>query len=205
MNIGESVVLNLTARYAAAFGIMAINNRINQAVVTRSENDYDIQVYDDYDPDFEAITLIYGIAENEVKLRFSQMLESDGNGSIYAPPMMINFSREKNLIETEVSGGDAVVVERWGTKPWNIEMRGILIDLHNRKYPTQKVEDLCRLFEVNDTLKIEGDQFVEKNISRIYLKDVSITPVEGYMDTVQFTLAASSINEVSFTLINPNS
>ncbi|WP_066435568.1 DUF6046 domain-containing protein [Chryseobacterium sp. CCH4-E10] len=205
MNIGESVVLNLTARYAAAFGIMAINNRINQAVVTRSENDYDVQVYDDYDPDFEAITLIYGIAENEVKLRFSQMLESDGNGSIYAPPMMINFSREKNLIETEVSGGDAVVVERWGTKPWNIEMRGILIDLHNRKYPTQKVEDLCRLFEVNDTLKVEGDQFVEKNISRIYLKDVSITPVEGYMDTVQFTLAASSINEVSFTLINPNS
>ncbi len=68
----------------------------------------------------------------------------------------------------------------------------------------KKVEQLCRLFEYNNTIAVVGQQFYEKNIKNIYLKDVSITLVEGFQDTMQFTLNASSINEVGFTLINPD-
>lgn len=204
MRNGESIVINLAARYAAAFGIMAINNRINQAVITREENEYNIEVYEDYDPTSEEVTMSYGSAGNQIELKFAKMLEGSGGGSIYAPPLMINFSREKNLIETEVSGGDMVVIERWGTKPWNIDIRGILIDVENHRYPTEKVDALCRFFEHNYTIRVKGQQFIEKNIKSIYLKDVSFTPVEGFQDTMQFTLSASSINEVNFTLINPN-
>lgn len=204
MTNGESVIINLAARYAAAFGIMAINNRINQAVITREENKYNIEVYEDYNPDFEEVTMSYGSGKDAVSLKFAKMLEGSGEDSIYAPPLMMNFSREKNLIETEVSGGDMVVIERWGTKPWNIDIRGILIDVENRTYPTKKVDELCRFFEHNDTIEVIGKQFFEKNIVSIYLKDLSITTVEGFQDTLQFTLSASSINEVNFTLINPN-
>ncbi|MEE6129073.1 DUF6046 domain-containing protein [Chryseobacterium arthrosphaerae] len=204
MTNGESIVINLAARYAAAFGIMAINNKINQAVINREENEYNIEVYEDYDPAFEEVTMSYGLKENKVSLKFAKMLEGSGDGSIYAPPLMMNFSREKNLIETEVSGGDTVVIERWGTKPWNIDIRGILIDVENHRYPTKKIDELCRFFENNDIIRVKGQQFIEKNIKNIYLKDVSITSVEGFQDTMQFTLTASSINEVNFTLINPN-
>ncbi|AZB17577.1 hypothetical protein EG352_07260 [Chryseobacterium indologenes] len=204
MNNGDSIVINLAARYAAAFGIMAINNKINQAVINREENKYNIEIYEDYDPAFEEVTMSYGSNDDKVSLKFAKMLEGSGDGSIYAPPLMMNFSREKNLIETQVSGSDMVVIERWGTKPWNIDIRGILVDIENRKYPTEQVKKLCKFFENNSTIAVIGEQFLEKDITSIYLKDVSITSVEGFQDTLQFTLSASSINEVTFSLINPN-
>ncbi|AKK73777.1 hypothetical protein OK18_15235 [Chryseobacterium gallinarum] len=203
MTNGESIVINLAARYAAAFGIMAINNRINQAVINRKDNQYNVEVYEDFDPDFEAVTMSYGPAKDAIELKFAKMLEGD-DSSIYAPPLMMNFNRGKNLIETQVSGGDMVVIERWGTKPWDIEIRGILIDVENRSYPSKKIQQLCRFFEHNDTIAVVGGQFMDKNIKNIFLKDVSITTVEGFQDTIQFTLTASSINEVNFTLLNPN-
>lgn len=204
MTNGESIVINLAARYAAAFGIMAISNKINQVVVTQEDNKYNVEVYEDFDPDFEEVKFSFGDSNNPTDLFFAKMLEGSGDDTIYAPPLMMNFSREKSLIETQVSGGDAIVIERWGTKPWNIEIRGVLIDVENRKYPSKKIEQLCRLFEHNNTIAVIGQQFYEKNIKNIYLKDVSITPVEGFQDTMQFTLNASSINEVGFTLINPD-
>lgn len=200
MTVGESVVINLAARYAAAFGIVAISNAINNVVVTREENKYGVEVYEDIDSVFEDITFKY----NGLELKFSQMLENDGSGSIYAPPLMINFSREKNLIETQISGGDGVVIERWGTKPWNIDIKGVLIDVENRKYPTSKIKELCNFFEHNNIIQVVGQQFGEKNIDSVYLKEVSISPVEGFQDTMQFTLTASSIKAATYTLLKPN-
>jgi len=204
MTIGESVVINLAARYAAAFGIVAVSNAINTAVISRDENKYSVDVYDDLDPAFEDVILKYKVGNEEFPFKFSAMLEGDGNGTIYAPPLMINFSREKNLIETPISGGDGVVVERWGTKPWNVDIKGVLIDVENRSYPKSKIQQLNEIFEQNGVLTVIGDQFDDKNIKSIYLKDVSITPIEGFQDTIQFSLQASSIKEVTYTLLTPN-
>lgn len=217
MTIGESIVINLADRYASAFGIVAVNNAINTAVATKEKNHYKFHVYEDLDKVFEETEFIYHElpVENllrfagiytpiEKSLKFGAMLLNDGQGSIYAPPLMINFSREKNLIETNISGGDGVVVERWGTKPWNLDIKGILIDFENRNYPTEKIKELNKFFEHNGTIKVIGTQFEEKNIESIYIRDISITPIEGFQDTIQFTINASSIKEVSFTLLNPN-
>lgn len=204
MKIGESIVLNLAARYAAAFGIVAVSNKINQAIVNRDENKYSVDIYEDFDEAFEQVIFSYNTEEKKTELNFATMLHGDGNGSVYAPPLMINFSREKNLIETEVSGGDNVVIERWGTKPWDIDIKGVLIDVENRKYPTEKIEELCKFFEFNNIIRVDGQQFFEKNIDSIYLKSISITPVEGFQDTMQFSLSARSVKEVTYTLLKPN-
>lgn len=192
-------MINLAARYAAAFGIIAISNKINQVVAIKEDNKYQVEVYEDFDGTFEEVYMEY----NDKELKFSGMLEGD-TSSIYAPPLMINFSKDKNLIETDVSGGDSVVIERWGTKPWNIDIRGILIDTEVHNYPSEKIKELCRLFNHNDIISVVGQQFYEKDIKSIYLKSVDITPVEGFADTIQFTLKASSINPVTYTLLKPN-
>ncbi|AVF49368.1 hypothetical protein AL492_17750 [Elizabethkingia anophelis] len=199
MTNGESIVINLAARYAAAFGIIAISNKINQVVAIKEDNKYQVEVYEDFDDTFEEVYLEY----NNKELKFSGMLEGD-TSSVYAPPLMMNFTREKNLIETNVSGGDSVVIERWGTKPWNIDIRGILIDTEAHNYPSEKIKELCRLFDYNDIISVVGRQFYEKDIKSIYLKSVDVTPVEGFADTIQFTLKASSINPVTYTLLKPN-
>ncbi|WP_407512846.1 DUF6046 domain-containing protein, partial [Elizabethkingia miricola] len=193
------IVINLAARYAAAFGIIAISNKINQVVAIKEDNKYQVEVYEDFDDTFEEVYLEY----NNKELKFSGMLEGD-TSSVYAPPLMMNFSREKNLIETNVSGGDSVVIERWGTKPWSIDIRGILIDTEAHNYPSEKIKELCRLFDYNDIISVVGRQFYEKDIKSIYLKSVDVTPVEGFADTIQFTLKASSINPVTYTLLKPN-
>ena len=116
----------------------------------------------------------------------------------------MTFTKEKALIETETNGDDNVIIERWTTKPWEIEIKGILIDLENRQYPSDKIRELHQLFKINDILDAYGIQFEEKDIEAIYLKSLSITPTEGFADTVQFSLSASAIKSVSWTLDQPN-
>jgi hypothetical protein len=197
--MAESIVLNLAARYAAAFGAMAINRQINQAVISHDENKYEVTFFDDFDNAFEEMTFEY---EGE-KLHFANMLLGDGS-SIYAPPLLINFTREKQLIETDVSGSDNVVVERWGTRPYKLDIRGILVDVSGRTYPHEKITQLHRFFEYNGVVKVVGDQFYDKDIDSVYFKSMSIRPVEGFQDTMRFQLTAQSIKEVNYSLINPD-
>ena len=131
------------------------------------------------------------------------MLSGDSS-SVFAPPLMIDFRREKDLVETETNGDDNVIVERWGTRPWEISMRGILIDVENRQYPTEQVRKIHRLFKHNNVIAVVGKLFEEKDIDMIYFKDVSITPLEGFSDSVQFSFNASSIKEVNWSLLKPN-
>ncbi|CAI9429699.1 DUF6046 domain-containing protein [Candidatus Ornithobacterium hominis] len=196
--MSNSIVINLAERYAAAFGHVAGSKMLN-AVVTQEGKDYGIELYGDYDESFEDVVLSPpGMQE----FKFSKMLEGDFK-NVFAPPLMIDFNREKQLIETEVSGSDNIVVERWGTRPWQLNMRGILIDVQNRRYPEELITKLHRLFEVNNVIPVSGVQLEDKEIDTIYLNSIDINHVEGFMDTIQFSFSASSIKEVDWYLNKP--
>ena len=199
MDNGTSIVIDLAARYASAFGIVKASELMSAVVLTKEDNKYEVEFFDDFNPVTEDVRLRY----NGDELRFFSMLSGDSS-SIFAPPLMMDFRREKDLIETETNGDDNVIVERWGTKPWEISMRGILIDVENRQYPTEHVRKLHRLFKHNNVVEVVGVLFEEKDISKIYFKDVSITPLEGFSDSVQFSFTASSIKEVNWSLLKPN-
>ncbi|SDE75986.1 DUF6046 domain-containing protein [Riemerella columbipharyngis] len=197
MNNRTVIVIDLAARYAAAFGMMAIGRNINTAVVDREQPDYGIKLYGKLDADVEKIEFKHG----SQTLTFSGMLtETSG---VFAPPLMIDFSKEKNLVETEVNGADNIIVERWGTKEWQLDIKGLLIDMENKVYPQNKIDALHRFFEINDTIEVTGVQFEDKQIDHIYFKDLKITPLEGFQDTVQFTLSASSIQSPLFNVLKP--
>jgi hypothetical protein len=199
MDNGTSIVIDLAARYASAFGIVKASELMSAVVLTKEDNKYEVEFFDDFNPVTEDVRLRY----NGDELRFFSMLSGDSS-SIFAPPLMMDFRREKDLIETETNGDDNVIVERWGTKPWEISMRGILIDVENRQYPTEHVRKLHRLFKHNNVVEVVGVLFEEKDIDMIYFKDVSITPLEGFSDSVQFSFTASSIKEVNWSLLKPN-
>ncbi|MEI7487049.1 MAG: DUF6046 domain-containing protein [Chryseobacterium sp.] len=208
MDNGTSIVIDLAGRYAAAFGIVKASELMNAAVISKEENKYEVNFFDDFNTLTEDIRLIYSVEKNPGRviteeLRFFSMLSGDSS-SVFAPPLMMDFRQEKNLIETETNGDDNIIVERWGTKPGEISMRGILIDVENRQYPSDQIRKLYRMFKHNNAIKVIGTLFEEKDISNIYFKEVSITPMEGFSDTVQFNFTASSIKDVSWTLTNPN-
>lgn len=193
----STVVIDLASRYAAAFGIMAINKQLHTAVVERDNGNYGFEFYGGMDSDVERLVFKYA----KQSLTFAGMLnEVDG---IFAPPLMIDFSREKQLVETEVNGSDNIIVERWGTKSWALDIRGILVDMENKVYPQRQIEQLVQFFEINDIIEVEGIQFEDKQIDSVYFKDIRITPVEGFQDTIQFSLTAASIQPVEFNVLKP--
>lgn len=199
MDNGTSIIIDLAGRYAAAFGIVKASEMMAAVSLTKEDNKYQLDFFEDFNPEDEVVYFVH----DAIVATFGEMLIGD-SGGVFAPPMMLFFRREKDLVQTETNGEDNVIVERWATKPWEVQMRGLLIDVENRKYPSNKIRDLHSLFKINDKIETYGKQFEEKDISYIYFKEVSITPLEGFGDTVQFDFSASAIKETSWTLIEPN-
>lgn len=199
MDNGTSIIIDLASRYASAFGIVKASEMMSAVSLSKEDNKYQLDFFDDFDEQDEEVKIVH----NQIVTSFGNMLFGD-TANVFAPPLMMDFDREKNLIETETNGEDNVIVERWGTKPWGIVMRGLLIDVENRKYPSAKIRDLHQLFKINDKLDVFGKQFEEKDIYYIYLKNVSIKILDGFSDTIQFTFTASSIKESTWTIKEPN-
>ncbi|MDZ4147874.1 MAG: DUF6046 domain-containing protein [Flavobacteriaceae bacterium] len=195
-----NLTIDLAARYAAAFGAKAIGNAISKLFIDKADNnDYNFQLYPNADLATEYVKLE---ADGFSPLEFSAVMIGD-KGDIFAPPMLMTFAQQKALVETNVNDADPVVIERWGTNPWNISMGGLLIDLQNRVYPSDEIRRLNRVWQHNGVISVVGRQFEEKDIDTIYFKSIEIKPLEGFNDTVSISIEASSIKAVNFTLLKP--
>jgi hypothetical protein len=200
-NFIPNITIDLAARYAAAFGAMAIGRFIDKVTLTQdAEDDYQFELFPEMSDIPEYIKLEIPDLE---PLEFSAVMHSE-RGAIFAPPLMLSISAEKTLIETEVNDDDPIVIERWGTKPWDIQMRGLLIDLENRVYPTDEIRRLTQNWKYNGVVKVVGQQFEEKDIDTIYFRSIEFSGVEGFQDTIQFNINARSIKAVNYTLLKPN-
>lgn len=197
----KNITIDLVARYGAAFGMMAAGKAIEKVFVEKSDNkDYSFQTFPLQESNVEYVKMVI---PNLEPLEFSAVLHGD-QGSLFAPPLLMSFSQEKSLIETEVNDDDPIVIERWNTKPWDITINGLLIDLKNRVYPSDEIRRLNQNWKYNGVVKVIGKQFEEKDIDTIYFRSINFSAVEGYQDTIQITINAQSIKAVNFTLMKPN-
>ena len=201
--MAETIVIDLSQRYAAAFGFLASKNTPASVSLTKDQSNYKLDTFDTSETEFENISFEYDNKTiNFAALPFAVSADKTIK-NVLAPPPIISFTKSKQLIETPVNDSDNVVVERWGTKSWDIRMRGLLIDVESRQYPEKLIPKLHRLFEFNNVVKVSGTQFFDKEIANVYLKSIEINGVQGFQDTVQFSLQLTSIKAISYTLTNP--
>lgn len=200
--VPSNITIDLVARYAAAFGMMAAGIAIEKIFVEKKDGkEFSFETYPLTTPAVDYSKLeIPGLDT----LEFNAVLHGD-KGNLFAPPLLMGFSQEKSLVETEVNDDDPIVIERWGTKPWDITLNGLLIDLTNRIYPSDEIRRLNKNWQYNGVVKVIGKQFEERDIDTVYLRSISFTVVDGWQDTVKFSINASSIKAVNFTLLKPNS
>ncbi len=212
------VTIDLSKRYAAAFGRLANIITPKAVSVQKNQKEYSLDFYEKSKEDFEEIEFEFydiknigyvgtflNIPKTTVKFGSIPFITGDTEvNSVIAPPPLLSFTQEKRHIVTEINGTDSDVVERWRTKPFEIRIRGLLIDIENHQYPEGKVTELYNLFKYNGVVDVSGTQFFDKSISSIYFKSFEINGVRGFADTLQFTLIARSIKPVGFTLLNPN-
>lgn len=197
VSMPQSITIDLASRYAVAFGINAISNQF--FVANRIKNtDYGFDFYPQNNEHEQINLSIPGVDQ----LTFGSVITSTA-GSFLAPPPLLVFKQQKSLIETPVNDSDAVVVERWGTEPWEVRITGLLIDLSNRIYPSDEIRRLNRVWKHNGVIEVVGQQFEEKDIDSLYFKSIEFTGVEGYQDTIRFSIEARSIKAVNFSLLKP--
>lgn len=208
------ITIDLAKRYAKAFGITQSEKLLDKVRFNKNaQNSYDLEYYDKTGIDFETQKLSINTFHYKKDLIFSSVL-TESQGNIFAPPLMMTFSKEKSLIESEVVDPEFIyddegkikdqldheVVEYWGTKPWNIDIKGLLIDLDNRIYPSDEIRELTNFWRINTIVDVAGLQFIEKGIYSIILKSVEFTPIEGFQDTIQFSFQAISYKNPVFVL-----
>ncbi|MFV0505887.1 MAG: DUF6046 domain-containing protein [Bacteroidales bacterium] len=123
---------------------------------------------------------------------------------VFATPPMLTFRRKKRLVVSVIDNTDTEVVERYGTEPWEITWKALLIDMENHVFPLDKMESINEMFEQNAIWNVSSVILGAVNVSAVYIKDVEISFVEGYEDTIAYTLTLRSIKPLSYQLVNQN-
>ena len=96
---------------------------------------------------------------------------------------------------------EAEIVENFGVNSWDIDLNGLLVDMDEHGYPGAKVRQIARFFEINDVIDVACPLLLDMGIRSVYFKEQSFEPVEGFPDTVKYSLTAKSIKPALFSLI----
>lgn len=143
------------------------------------------------------------------KFGFGSLSLKNSDGGLYgadsrylAPPPMVTFSRGKNFVVTSIDRSEEEVIENFGLKSWQIKLQGILIDMDGHQYPQALVKKINEMFTKKGTFKVEGTIFGDLDIYEVFFKDdFELSFVEGYADTVKFSVSAMSTKAAKLTAI----
>ena len=113
------------------------------------------------------------------------------------PATMADFSRSKMLTRTNVIGGSGTVKEIYGFDDWSIRIRTLCItdQLNAREYERR----LVQWSETVQSIAIEGELFLWKNIHNIVIESIDIRSLEGSPNVIPIEL--NCISDEPFELI----
>lgn len=110
-------------------------------------------------------------------------------------PLMA-LSLSKTIVETATVGKyrKGTVKEYICTEDYQINIMGVCIDEDDADaYPSEQVDTLRRLFEINDALEVVSNPFLELfEIRKIVLKDMQIPEMVGQQGVQKYSFAAVS-------------
>lgn len=193
---------DFTARYQSAFGFVSatVSSRLDSQgfgdVV--KESGLNVMTYANSEAAFDEVVL----EADGKKYRFAYRSLSDQYSDVFATPPMLSLKRAKRLAVTVIDNSDVEVVERYATEPWEITWRGLLIDMENHQFPIDKLEMLNTIFEVNSVLSVSSDILRRVGVLAVYVTDVSVDFVEGFEDTIAYTLTTRAIKPLEYQLTN---
>ena len=202
------MIFDFSDRYQAAFGFVAGNvSRFlaneSLATILTSKNIKKMPVYVwDKNTSFDEVTLSRGNNGTEEQYLFGFRSLADEYSEIFATPPMLSLKRAKRLVITPIDNSDIEVVERYSTEPWEITWRGLLVDMINHEFPLEKMEQLNKIFEVNEIWNVHSEILQAVGVEAIYIKDIQIDFVEGYEDTISYNFTARAIKPLEYQLIN---
>lgn len=196
------MIFDFADRFQAAFGFVASNtvSRLIRKKYGDVENDgsnYNLSVYNDNEGTFDEILLYRDT--NQYLFAYRSIAEQYSD--VFATPPMLSLKRSKKLAITPIDNTDYEAVERYTTEPWEITWRGLLIDMENHEFPIDKMEAINKIFEVNGIWNVSSEILQKVGVEAVYVKDLDIDFVEGYEDTIAYTMMLRAIKPLEYQLI----
>jgi hypothetical protein len=132
----------------------------------------------------------------------------NANGELYdkqlndfdlPPTTVVDFRRAKNITKTNVLGANGTVKEIYGFDDWQIRIRGLCLDTPSEKaYDLQS--ELLEWEKIADSVEVEGDLFLDKDIYRITIEEINFTQPQGRHNVIPFEITASSDQPLELVL-----
>lgn len=194
-------IINIGERFQSAYGFVPVM-LTNEKGMPGGQYlpAFGVKTYDalQLEQTFEDVA-IYGNG-HDLEFKGNMISKSGSLGKVFAPPPMISYRRAKKLIITNVDGTDTEVVERFNNGVWEMTIQGLLVDMEEHLFPKDKLTILNDIFEIGAVFNVTGEWFEALKIDSIYLLEFMPGGVQGYMDTVTYTIVARSIKPVEFFL-----
>ncbi len=197
------MIFDFSGRIQAAFGFVTaaasrtLYDKLFGEVIKESNINVDVYL-SGKEATFDEVILSYGSEQ----YHFAYRSFADQYSNVFATPPMLSLKRAKKLVITPIDNSDIEVVERYGTEPWEIAWRGLLIDMENHEFPIDKMEALNKIFEANREWTVASEILRKVGVDSIYIKDISFDFVEGFEDTISYTMTTRAIRSLEVKLLN---
>jgi len=131
---------------------------------------------------------------------YFQTLKVSHNGEQFVFPNepLISLGLTKTIVETATVGKErkGTVKEYICTEDYTLSIKGICVNENPEdrdKYPAEQVQELQRLFEINDSINVENNPFLELfGIRRLVFKSIDWDEMAGQQGLQKYTITAVS-------------
>ena len=199
---------DFSGRYQTAFGFTPghISNTLVEAGFERAIKKY-------HDSNFQASVYVFDsnthfdevlLYNDSGQYLFAYRELADEYNDVFATPPILSFKRSKKVAITPIDNTDIEEIERYSTEPYQITMRGLLIDMVEHQFPLDKLEKLNDIFEVNSIWKVSSEILAAIRVDSLVILDIDIEFVEGYEDTIAYNITARATKSIEYQLINEN-
>lgn len=143
---------------------------------------------------------------------YFQTLKVAHKGEEYVLPNepLISMSLSKTIVETATVGKErkGTVKEYICTEDYALTIKGVCVNENPEEreiYPAQQVQELQRLFEINDSLEVVGNPFLELfGIRNIVLKEIHWEEMAGQQGLQKYSITAVSDQDFYADLTEKN-
>lgn len=121
-----------------------------------------------------------------------------GEQFVFPNEPLISMSLSKTVVETATVGKErkGTVKEYICTEDYALTIKGICINEDSERreeYPAEQVQELHKLFEINDSLEVINNPFLELfGIRNIVLKEIQWEEMAGQQGLQKYTITAVS-------------
>lgn len=113
---------------------------------------------------------------------------------------LIDFAREKKIIETQLSTGYGTVKELYAFGDWDIRIRGLCLNEPGVRSAQAQKKALLEFERVAESIRVAGQVFDDTLVFNIVIKRLVLREVEGQPNTIPYELECVSDEPIELTL-----